>query len=112
MIKSSEPLFTVTEGWQGHCVHWFVIWRKHESEGLGEFFTEREAQTFVKFARERLDIPDLHIAPAPATPPSKSFADRFVEQGEELRMLMVGEDENFAVNCFDEWSEPTLAALQ
>jgi hypothetical protein len=110
MTAQLPKLFMVTENFEGRRCYWFVLQRKHALVGVAdtmqEFFTKAEARTFVKFARNSLDIPDLRIAPAPATPPSKSFEDRMVERGEELHMVLVSEDENFGVTCFDEQWPP------
>ena len=93
MTAQLPKLFRVTENFEGRRCHWYVSQRKHALVGVAdtmqEFFTKAEARTFVKLARERLGIPDLRIAPAPATPPSKSFEDRMVERGEELHMVLI-----------------------
>jgi len=72
MTAQLPKLFRVTENFEGRRCHWYVSQRKHALVGVAdtmqEFFTKAEARTFVKLARERLGIPDLRIAPAPATP--------------------------------------------
>jgi len=100
-------LFAVTESYKGRLVHWYVNWRKQELADvpltMQEFFTEQEAATFVGFAWRYLDIPHSHltVAPAPLTPPVKSFEDRTVEAGEELSSLNVGVgDVDFGVSSF------------
>jgi hypothetical protein len=103
-MDNNNQLFTVTEKYKGHCVHWYVIWRKHPLDGVPdtaqEFFTEQEATIFVDFARVALDIPQLTVAPAPSTAPIKSWADQMTERGEEPEILLVGdENANFGVGC-------------
>jgi hypothetical protein len=104
-MMANMKLFAVTESHKGRLVHWYVSWRKQElvdiPATMQEFFTKQEATTFVEFARRKLNIPRLTVAPAPLVVPAKSYENQNIELGIELYCLMVGgEDGDFGVGSF------------
>jgi hypothetical protein len=95
-------LFAVTENFEGRKCHWYVSWRRQEFADIPitaqEYFTQREADTFVKFARKHLEIQHLEVAPMPALLPTETFDSQVIEAGWEPVDMEVNAD--FSVGCY------------
>jgi hypothetical protein len=100
--ENAIQLFSVTEIFEERKCHWYVTWRRKELTDIPivaqEYFTKREADTFVKFARKHLEIQHLEVAPMPALLPTETFDDQVIEAGWEPVDMEV--NASFCVGCY------------